>query len=168
MATPGNTIHSKPVQEIQLHTLNSAKTIILAIGNNGRRDDGLGWSIMEAIEQEGNFKGHVEYRYQLQVEDAALIAEYTNVIFIDAFHGKLKNGFSFEKTEVASEFAFSTHIIPPSSILFLTKELYESSPNAFTLAIEGEEWELKKGLSDLATGNLDLALEFFNKEILQK
>jgi len=166
MAAPGNMIHSKPVQEIQLKSLNTTKTIILAIGNNGRRDDGLGWYFMEAIEKDGHFKGHVEYRYQLQVEDAALVAEYTNVIFIDASHDKLKDGFSFEKTEVASEFAFSTHIIPPPSILFLTKELYESSPNAFTFAIEGEEWELKKGLSDLAAKNLKMALNFFFSEIL--
>jgi len=166
MSVPGNMIHKKTDTEHPLTSLNSKGTIILGIGNNGRRDDGLGWALVEALELDGSFKGQIEYRYQLQVEDAALVSEYSNVIFVDAFHGELDNGFSFEPTEVGSEFAFSTHVIPPPSILYLTSELYEGHPKAFTLALSGEEWELKKGLSPKAKENLKKALDFFRKEIL--
>ena len=45
------------------------KTIILGIGNNGRQDDGLGWAFLDFLEEQ-NTTIDLEYRYQLQIEDA--------------------------------------------------------------------------------------------------
>jgi Ni,Fe-hydrogenase maturation factor len=66
--------------------------IVLGIGNTGRQDDGLGWLFLDRLKEAG-FEGAMEYRYQLQVEDAELISRYSQVIFVDASKTDLSNGF---------------------------------------------------------------------------
>jgi len=67
-------------------------TLLFGIGNSGRSDDGLGWSFLDRIKQETDFAGQFEYRYQLQVEDAALVRDAERVIFIDSYKGELPGG----------------------------------------------------------------------------
>jgi hydrogenase maturation protease len=139
--------------------------LLIGIGNSSRRDDGLGWAFLEAVEQRPGFQGRAEYRYQLQVEDAALIAEYPTVVFIDAFQGELPGGFRWQACAPAPAFEFTTHALPPEAILFLGDELYGQQPAAYILAIEGEEWGLREGLSARAAGHLQAALAFFWKQL---
>lgn len=145
--------------------LNSPETIIIGIGNSSRGDDGLGWEFLKRLEAWGQFRGAIEYRYLLLVEDAERISGFSNVIFVDARHGALEKGFAFEKAAACRSFEFTTHIIPPPSVLYLARELYESVPRAWTLAIAGEQWGLGKGLSEAGRINLDSAFEFFQNAI---
>jgi hydrogenase maturation protease len=124
-------------------------SLLVGIGNNGRGDDGLGWAFVEAIEKQGVFPGDTLLRYQLQVEDADLIAEYNQVIFVDAFKGKLNEGFSYKKCNPAKQFAFTTHRLAPETVVYLCQELYQKNPEAYLLLINGEKWELEIGLSEL-------------------
>lgn len=129
-------------------------TILLAIGNNGREDDGLGWAFGEWLERTGRFAGDIELRYQLQIEDAELIRHYQRVIFVDASKAKLPNGFSWQREQPAAEVAFSTHALSPGTILRLAADIYDARPEAWTLAIAGEHWELAMGLSETAAHHL--------------
>ncbi|HRJ13673.1 MAG TPA: hydrogenase maturation protease [Saprospiraceae bacterium] len=139
----------------------SNQTIIMAIGNDARQDDGLGWAFAKAVETDGRFAGRIEYRYQLQVEDAELIAGYDGVLFVDASKSVLFKGFEYQELEPALEFAFSTHALSPASVLALCRQVYERSPEAWLMAIGGEEWELQFGLSAAGGAHLKAALEFF-------
>ena len=111
--------------------------LLIGIGNSGRGDDGLGWAFVEAIEQKGNFRGRTVLRYQLQVEDADLISQYDQVIFVDAHQGDLERGFSFKKCAAEKEFSFTTHHLAPETIVFLCQELYQKKPNVLGLIING-------------------------------
>ena len=142
--------------------LNHKGTLLLAIGNSGRQDDGLGWAFAETLEKMGFFKGQVQYRYQLQVEDAELVASASRVIFVDAFKGSLPDGFRWQPCEPAAEFQFSTHAISPASILFLCQSLYDCLPEAWCLVIQGNTWELETGLSPAAAERMERALAFFD------
>ena len=139
--------------------------LLIGIGNSGRGDDGLGWAFVEAIEQKGNFRGRTVLRYQLQVEDADLISQYDQVIFVDAHQGDLERGFSFKKCAAEKEFSFTTHHLAPETIVFLCQELYQKKPNVHLLLIQGEKWELDIGLSAFGEKNLAHALHFFNQEM---
>ncbi len=141
--------------------LNRNDTLLFAIGNSGRQDDGLGWAFAEAVEQAGFFKGKIHYRYQLQVEDAELVSQAGCVIFVDAFKGELPEGFAWRPCEPAPEFHFSTHAISPESILFLSENLFEKTPEAHYLLMQGEAWELEIGLTEAARKRLERALDFF-------
>ncbi|MEO1260965.1 MAG: hydrogenase maturation protease [Bacteroidota bacterium] len=146
--------------------LNHPKTLLIGIGNSGRSDDGLGWAFVEAIEEAGSFLGNTLLRYQLQVEDAELLSRYEQVIFVDAFQGELGKGFGFKKCLPAKDFSFTTHRLPPETVLYLCQELYAKTIDAFLLVINGEKWELDIGLSEMAGNNLKRALAFFDEKIL--
>ena len=137
----------------------SGKTglLLIAIGNDFRGDDGLGWALLEKLEQENPFAAETAYRYQLQVEDAGLVAGFDAVVFIDASTEQAGRGYALAPCRPAAAFEFTTHKLNPESVLYLCRELYGKSPKAFTLGISGAFWGLKRGLSKTAQGNLKAA-----------
>lgn len=136
----------------------SDKRLLIAIGNDARQDDGLGWAYARVLEAQGGYEGAVEYRYQLQIEDADLIASYDTVVFADASKTVLPEGYAFSRLEPALEFAFSTHALSPAAVLALCETVYGRCPEAWLLAIGGEAWELEFGLSEAGGRNLAAAL----------
>ncbi|MFI5187526.1 MAG: hypothetical protein ACHQF0_12420 [Chitinophagales bacterium] len=146
--------------------IGSNKILLIGIGNSGRNDDGLGWRFIEMINGFGCDFLRYEVRYQLQVEDAALVSEYNVVIFVDATHDKLRSGYEMRSCIAANHAFFSTHAQQPGAILYLANHLYNKFPKAYTLAISGRDWELKTSLSKEAENNLQAALSFFTEEFL--
>ena len=141
-------------------------TVLFGIGNSGRSDDGLGWAFLDRIQQEPAFRGQAEYRYQLQVEDAALIRDAACVIFIDSFLGSLPGGFRWQPCEASEAFEFTTHVLPPGAVLYYCQDLFGDLPPADILMIQGSRWDLHTGLSAEAERNLDRAVCFFRDQIL--
>lgn len=143
--------------------MNLKNTLIIGIGNEGRRDDGLGWAFLETIEELGLFSGDIYYCYQLQVEDAERISRADHVIFVDAYQGNLNNGYEWMSCRPSGNFTFTTHAFTPTSILYLCQELYQKLPPAQILMIQGTDWGLGEGLSEKAKSNLQRALTSFKK-----
>ena len=144
----------------------STRILCIAIGNSGRGDDGIGWKFADELKRFGyNFLDY-EYRYQLQIEDAVLISSYDTVIFVDASHAVLENGFEMKNCTVANHYFFSSHMQSAETILYLASDLYNKYPDAYTLAISGLYWDLKTSLSKEAKKNIQLALSFFIKDFL--
>lgn len=149
-----------------LRSWNQKDTLLFGIGNSGRSDDGLGWAFLDAIDGSKRFKGTIQYRYQLQVEDAELISKYRQVIFVDAHKGNLAKGFEWKEVDAINNVAFTSHILSPETILFLTADLYEQNPKASVLMIEGCQWGLRKELSAVARTYLKNAINFFYSNVL--
>ncbi len=140
------------------------KLLIIGIGNSGRRDDGLGWAFLNSVEKMNLPDLQLVYRYQLQIEDVALMLDYEQVLFVDAFRGILTDGFQISDVLPSRKFEFTTHSLSPEAILFLCEDLYGKQPNAQVLAIQGQEWGLQQGLSPTAQKNLAKAIDFFTKK----
>ncbi|SDX82079.1 hydrogenase maturation protease [Lutibacter oricola] len=140
--------------------------LIIGIGNNTRQDDGLGWAFLDNLVEQGYNEDNLLYKYQLMVEDAELIAEYNTVIFVDAYKKELENGFIFEEIEPAKQVSFSTHAVPPNQILNLCETIYNKTPKAYVLKIEGITWEIEIKLSEQASNNLEKSLNYFNQIII--
>ena len=145
---------------------NSKKLLLIGIGNSGRRDDGLGWELLERIINYGHDFIVPEFRYQLQVEDAALVADYDAVVFVDASRDDFESGFDLRRCVATNSTSFSTHAQSPGAILYLTNTLYRKFPRAYILAISGKEWDLQTSLSRSAEENLKTALYFFQEHFL--
>lgn len=143
------------------------KILLIGIGNYGRADDALGWRFADEISAHTHLFD-IEYRYQLQVEDAELITQYKQVIFVDAHHGSLPDGFSYYECQTAPAENFTTHTLAPQNVLWICHELFGYSPTCFVLAIAGNYWELRNGMSEEATKNLDAALRFFKRMHIKK
>ena len=141
-------------------------TLLFGIGNSGRGDDGLGWAFVDQILEAPAFAGRAEYRYQLQVEDAALISRAARVVFVDSYNGELPGGFRWQPCEPSESFEFTTHVLPPRAILYYCQDLYGKTPPADVLMIQGTSWDLGAGLSPEAEERLQRALRFFREQIL--
>jgi Ni,Fe-hydrogenase maturation factor len=137
--------------------------MLIGIGNAGKSDDGLGWSFLDGVKKEGRFRGQIAYRYQLQIEDAALIKDLRQVIFIDAFDGFLNEGFRLGQCYPSNSFSINSHTLSPEAILYLCQDFYLSAPHAFVLKLQGQVWDLNIGLSEVGHYNLARALKFFHQ-----
>lgn len=142
------------------------RTVIIGIGNSGRQDDGLGWTFLEEIEQKWPDLYKLEYRYQLQIEDAELISHYDRVLFVDADLTEHEQGFEFRPVLALAGTSFTTHEMSPGNVLDLCQKIYTKSPDCFILAISGVSFELELGLTDTGARNLLHSLNYFEKEFL--
>lgn len=129
-------------------------SLIIGIGNQGRKDDGIGWALVDRI-QDCGYQGRCEFRYQLNVEDAELVAQYENVLFIDATREDLPDGYALREVEPVSSFTFSTHELSPAAVLHLAEDLYGKTPSGHLLVIQGHEWGIGEGLSKQATTHIE-------------
>lgn len=139
------------------------KRLLIGIGNDGRSDDALGWKFLDEL-SDLNTHYDFEYRYQLQIEDAELISKYEQVIFIDACHQPLENGFSFYPCIPAPTSSFTTHQLSPETVLWLTGELFGDPPKGYVMAISGIHWKLHNGLSNKAKENFIKAISYFKRK----
>ena len=142
------------------------KTIVFGIGNIGRQDDGLGWLFLDHLNEKQFNHLDLEYRYQLQIEDAELICNYDTVIFVDAVKSNVAEGFYIKKCKPSAKFGFSTHELAPETILYLAEDLYQHQPKSYVLGIEGTQWDLEIGLSSRAKLNFKKAKASFIENML--
>lgn len=148
-----------------MKSLDKNKILIFGVGNNGRQDDGLGWAFLDFLETL-NLELDIEYRYQLQIEDAEMLSNYNTVVFVDATKEKTETGYVFKECPASEEYSFSTHALRPETIMYLSHSIYNHFPKAYILGIEGYEWELQIGLTEKAKQNLDCVTKVFEEKLL--
>lgn len=139
-------------------------TLVLAWGNSGRLDDGLGPAFAAAFAETPRPGVRVLCDYQVQVEHAWDIAQVKRVVFVDAS----RNGpepFSFEPVVAAGTVVrFSSHALSPEAALTLARDLFERTPEAWLLGIRGYEFDgFGEGLSPAARRNLEHALRYLDE-----
>lgn len=148
--------------------MNTSKTtdkiLLIGIGNYSRADDALGWKFADEFSVQSDLFD-IEYRYQLQVEDAELIARYPKVIFVDASHNPIANGFSYYVCSPSPSANFTSHSLTPEHVLWLCESLFNYSPTSYIMAIEGIQWELGKELTPKAAENLTKSILFLESHI---
>lgn len=135
--------------------------LVIGIGNTGRGDDGLGWLFAEAFERAAGGAADVEFRYQLQVEDAELIANYAKVVFVDARSVGAAEPFLFQRLQPRESVRFTTHSVDPASVAALAGTLYGACPDCRLLTIYGNSYGLGIGISKTAAASLRAATEEF-------
>ncbi len=126
----------------------SRGTLILGWGNPGRQDDGLGPALAAAIGVDPPTAVAVETDYQLQVEDAAEVARFDRVLFVDADR-RGPAPYSLRRIEANDHrMSFSTHSVAPEAVLALSRDLFGAEPEAWLLGIRGYEFDdFGEGLS---------------------
>lgn len=136
-------------------------TLILGWGNPGRVDDGLGPAFIEAVSRIAPSSVVLDSDYQLTMEDAAEVAHYDRVVFVDADRSG-PAPFSMRPLEPSTDGgSFSTHSVAPGAVLSLCRDLFHATPEAWILGIRGYEFDrFGEGLSEGARANLDQAVEF--------
>ncbi len=142
------------------------KTLLYGIGNISRQDDAVGVLCAERLADWSRGRGDasvdVDATYQLQIEDAAKVAEYDRVLFLDASVLPISDVL-LERLEPAIDATHTTHAVSPSCVLGLCRELYGRSPEAYALHIRAEEFELGASVTDRAAAHLRRAVSLMQK-----
>jgi len=140
------------------------RILLIGYGNPGRLDDGLGPALASTFQGLELSNLTVESNYQLNVEDAAQIAEHDVVIFADA-STDAEPPFTFTPVEAErGELSFSSHSVSAPQLLGMTEELFGKKPEAWMLAIRGVDFnEFGERLSEQAVQNLEAAAAFLKK-----
>ena len=145
-----------------------SRILVYGYGNPGRGDDGLGPALVTALEVLGGDGLDCESDYQLAIEDAASLAKYDVVVFVDAD----KTGpapFWFDRVQPSRELSFSSHSASPGQVVGLAREMFGARVKAYTLGIRGYRFdELSESLSEQARRNLALALAFVERAVREQ
>jgi hydrogenase maturation protease len=143
--------------------------LVYGYGNPGRQDDGLGSELVRRLELWREAEGidglDFDENYQLNIEDAEIVSRYKLVIFADASTEDIGD-FLLTDVDGEKDVAFTTHAASPGYIVQLCHDLFNAFPVVKLLHIKGYEWEFDESLSEKAEKNLDKALAFIKKLIL--
>lgn len=139
--------------------------LVYGYGNPGRKDDGLGPAFIQLLDEwlieNPQHQISTDSNYQLNIEDAAAIADKEVVVFVDASLEEDIGAFSLTKVEASdAKVEFSMHAVSPSFVLDLCKKIYDKSPETWLLHIRGYDWDFIENLSDQAEKNLYAAFQF--------
>jgi hydrogenase maturation protease len=148
------------------------KILVYGYGNPGRQDDGIGSRFVELMDswivQNGYSHIKTDCNYQLNIEDAALIADYDKVYFVDASIVPEIESFKLETVEPNNAtIEFTMHAVSVAYVVDLCRKIYGKQPQAYVLHIKAHEFDFKEELTEKANENLLLALDFL-KGILIK
>lgn len=140
-----------------------AKVLVIGFGNPGRRDDGLGPALAALIARRKLPGVTVDSDYQLQVEDAAAIAEHDVVVFADASVDG-PGPFSWRRLEPQADLSFTSHSVSPEALLHMAHDVFHASTEGYLLAIRGHEFEgFGEGLSTRAAAHLASAAAYLER-----
>lgn len=140
------------------------KTLVVGFGNLYRRDDGVGRGVVNRLRQrlgrepldpmDDGFEdlGHqvdTVVMHQLVPELAETLADYALVIFVDAHVGAtIPEPLHEERLEVVHRTPFVYHQTHPSTVLALTRQMFDRVPEAVLLSLLGHDFDFGEGLSE--------------------
>jgi hydrogenase maturation protease len=145
------------------------KVLLYGYGNPGRGDDGLGPALASAIELADLPGVEVDADYQLTIEDAARLAGYGAVVFVDAAaQGEEPFSFVLVDDAAAHHLGWTSHSVTPAQVVALARDLFGCRVPAYLLAIRGYQFtELCEVFSPSAKENLAAALAFAKRVLLE-
>jgi len=139
----------------------SKRVLLIGYGNPGRCDDGIGPALaarLNALEIPGV---RIESAYQLNVEDAATVAEYDVAVFADACLCAPPPYVLRTLEPRRGTIEFSTHTQAPEGVLGLAHDVFGARTRGFALGVRGYDFhDFGEKLSTEAEENLEAALSF--------
>jgi hydrogenase maturation protease len=138
------------------------RALIIGYGNPSRRDDGVGWAVINGLRrrlgkaplEEGD-DGYSElgapvdtlFLQQLMPELAETLAQYDRVWFVDAHLGVYPE--LVRRTALAAQFGLASvsHHLGPETLLALAQQLYGQAPAGELISIRGFDFDFGDQLS---------------------
>ena len=149
-----------------------AKTLIIAYGNRDREDDAAGWHILNKLalqlgletpefpgDQVSTPDGRLTllYLFQLLPEMAEDIADYDQLIFIDAHNSPSLPNVFFEQVSPDQTHSAFTHHMGPGELLAIAQILGKKLPLSWILSVRGFSFRFARTLSEETSEMVDQA-----------
>ncbi len=141
-----------------------SRILVLAWGNPGRGDDGLGPSFAQAAQDVEHAPHTLTFAtdFQLQPEHATDLVGQDAVLFVDASIDAAPP-FAFAAVAAVRDRSFTSHAMSAAALLAAYRDAFGRPPPGFVLAIRGERFDLGAPMSEAAVRNLDAAVVFFRR-----
>ncbi|MBU6402648.1 MAG: hydrogenase maturation protease [Verrucomicrobia bacterium] len=123
------------------------KSLILGYGNRGRRDDGVGWFVVEQLEALGLPDTDFDTRQQLEIELAETLAPYDRVIFVDAATPEAPAAVEHRPVVPRFQSHSLSHCLSPDELVGLCDSLFGRAPAAVLFSIRGRDFGFGDQLS---------------------
>jgi hydrogenase maturation protease len=127
-----------------------ASSLVIAVGNPLRSDDGLAWHAADLLSRNQPNDCEIVTVHQLTPELAEAVSGVHLAIFIDA-SADLRAGMvhcqEIRTTGENAEMRHS-HSVSPAALLTLARTLYQASPRAFLITCGGKYFDHGDSLSD--------------------
>ena len=162
--------------------MDSKKNIFIGYGNPDRGDDGAAYTVLiTLLEMYGtpdcdiftseitplNDSTDILFNFQLLPEFAELIANYDQVVFIDAHTGEIEEEIRFKLIDSTPDYSPFTHHFSPSSCLALVSSMTGKNPKGWMLSMRGYEFGFDRELTDRTQLLVGKAIEIIQKEFLR-
>jgi len=143
------------------------RVLVLAIGNTMRGDDGIGWHAAKALTEESTCDDlRVLFCEQLTPDLAEAVSVSERVIFIDSSVNSPAGCVAARRVDPSMKDTESfSHEIGPESLLFWSRALYGTSPEAVLITVGGESFEAGEGLSPSVAKSLPALLACVRERI---
>ena len=116
------------------------KTLIIGYGNQSRRDDGVGWFVIEQLAALDLPGVELETGQQLEIESAETISRFDTVIFVDAAIPEAPEPIRRDVVTPNFQSHAVAHYMTPADVLSLCKTLYNREPRAVLFSIRGRDF----------------------------
>lgn len=151
-----------------------AKTLVIGFGNLYRRDDGVGFAVVNALrervgrpplgEEDDGFDdlGHAVdtiLLHQLVPDLAEMVADYALVVFVDAHVESIGEPLHEEELAPSPKEALVPHQMHPCTVLALAHDLYGAWTRGVLLSLQGHDFDFGVGLSPETAALVPQAVE---------
>jgi hydrogenase maturation protease len=133
--------------------------LVIGYGNDLRGDDGLGPHVATAVEERRLPGVRTLMLDQLTPDLAEELAAARLVVFVDARVGPGGEAVNVCRLRPSTAAPETTHLCEPPYLLALAQALYERSPEAWSVTVAGERFEIGEHLSDSACRHVMTAVE---------
>ncbi len=123
------------------------KTLVIGYGNSSRRDDGVGWYVIDRLRERGLPGVDLRTEHQLEVDLAETIREYDVVIFVDAAIPTAPHRIERQAVRPQQQSHAVAHYLTPADLLALCQTLYGVQPVGFLFSIRGENFHFGETLT---------------------
>jgi hydrogenase maturation protease len=138
--------------------VSTGDTLVVGYGNELRRDDGAGCLVVRELAALALPGVRTRVVQQLVPELAAEMAEASRVFFVDALAAGARDEVTLDRLEPLPFAAGLGHVSDPGGLLSLTGAVYGRAPEAWLVAVAGEDFAPGEGLSARAAANARGAL----------
>ena len=115
-------------------------TLIIGYGNQSRRDDGVGWFVIDQLAALNLPDVKLETAHQLEIEVAETISHYDAVVFVDAAIPESPQAILRSKVTPTFQSHAVAHYLTPGDVLELCQALYQREPKAVLFSIRGRDF----------------------------
>jgi hydrogenase maturation protease len=123
------------------------KTLVLGYGNRSRTDDGVGWFILERLQELALPNVELLTSHQLDVDHAELITGFDEVIFVDAAIPQSPQPIALTVVQPCFRSHAVAHYLTPGDLLALTQTLFGRAPRGVLFSVRGSDFNFGTTLS---------------------